>query len=486
MSVDRPLDAGEAPPSPAAAPGARYLPALRYLAAFAILLGGQLWVAGWLTAWSACWLLWLAIGALAAVVAGTRRGIVLVVLATLGVYALAAVLGLERAKFHTTYWQMLTLVGGMVTGAGYGLAIAVVARLRPADRRRAAGRGGLALLVGSVALGLLGVVTWFGYSGYVGSDQILDSASVWTGCDNPMSRFGWTYEAVNYDQAEDAKLAAANPDPSKKCDSQGTSAGADVVTSDGVPIAAFYIPAGNGAASTAPTFIIAPGWKSNKSEVLKYAPFFHQRFNLVLPDLRNQARSGGDTTTWGVREQLDIRAIVDWLERVKHPTWIGGMGNSMGAATLTTAAANDQRIRALVLDSMHASIVTTFGDGIAFEERLPGYPTAWASVGFANLRSGEDLPAVDPQRMIAQLGDRPVLLLHGTADGLDTPQHAAEVNLAAAKAAGVPATLEYCPGGTHGALVGTCPAQWQAWLDAFLTRIPDLPAPSLPAAAAVP
>ena len=177
-------------------------------------------------------------------------------------------------------------------------------------------------------------------------------------------------------------------------------------------------------------------------------------------------------TTWGVREQLDVRAIVDWLEREKHPSWIGGMGNSMGAATVTTAAASDPRIRALVLDSMHGSVEATFGDTIANERRLPSYPSMWAMMAAANWRSGEDIPAVDPQRMIAKLGDRPVLLIHGTADIVDVPAHSAELNVAAAKAAGVPVTLQYCVGGKHGQLVEACPSQWEAWVDTFLAGIP--------------
>ena len=478
MSADRSVQPGESSPRIAHTGVAGLVPALRHLAAFAIVLGGLLWVAGWWTASSACWFLWLGIGAVAAVVAGSRRGIGLVAVATLAVYPVAALLGLERATFEPMNWAVLTLVGGMVAGAGYALTIAVVSRVMPSDRRQASGRGGRALVVGAVALGLLGVVGWSGYSGYVGSNEVLLANPEWAGCDNPMTRFGWTYEAVNYDPADDVRLAATNPDPKKSCASQGTPAGTEIVTPDGIPIAAFYIPAGNGADSTAPTIVVAPGWKSNKSEILKYAPFFHERFNLVLVDLRNGGRSGGDTTTWGVREQLDVRAIVDWLEREKHPAWIGGMGNSMGAATMTTAAADDQRIRALILDSMHASIITTFGDGIANERRLPGYPTAWAAIGMASLRSGEDLPAVDPQRMITRLGSRPVLLIHGTADVLDTPEHSAELNLAAARAAGVPVTLEYCEGGTHGKLVEACPGQWQAWVDGFLAGIPEIHVPA--------
>jgi uncharacterized protein len=471
VSAGQPAHPGEVSPGVARTGARSLVPALRHVAAFAILLGGMLWIAGWLTSSSAVWFLWLGIGALAAAVAGSRRGVWLVALATLAVYPVAA-LALERARFEPVNWAMLVLVGGMVTGAGYALALVVLARVGPAERRRE--MGGRVLVVGALALGALGIGAWFGYTGKLGSDEILLANPEWAGCDNPMSRFGWDYEAVNYDLADDVRLMAENPDPQKTCASQGTEAGTDVVTSDGVPIAAFYIPVANGAGATAPTIVVAPGWKSNKSEILKYAPFFHERFNLVLVDLRNGGRSGGDTTTWGVREQLDIRAIVDWLEREKHPAWIGAMGNSMGAAVLTAAAAADDRIRALILDSMHASIVTTFGDGIAYERKVPGYPTAWAAVGLANLRSGEDLTAVDPQRTLARLGDRPVLLIHGTNDGLDTPQHSAEVNLAAAQAAGVPVTLEYCEGGTHGALVEKCPVEWQAWVDGFLADIPEL------------
>jgi pimeloyl-ACP methyl ester carboxylesterase len=253
-------------------------------------------------------------------------------------------------------------------------------------------------------------------------------------------------------------------------------AGTDVVTDDGISIDGWYIPAANGADASAPTFIVAPGWKSNKSEVLKYAPFFHDRYNLVILDLRNQGRSGGDVTTWGVREKLDIKAMVDWLERTKNPAWIGATGNSMGAATVLAAAADDERIRALVLDSMHADVTNTFADGIANERHLPGLPTAWAILGLSTQRSGADIPSANPVKNVGRMGDRPVLLIHGTNDILDTVDHAAKPNLAAAEAAGVPVTMQYCQDGGHGGLVNKCPDQWQAWVDEFLATVPDMPA----------
>jgi hypothetical protein len=61
-------------------------------------------------------------------------------------------------------------------------------------------------------------------------------------------------------------------------------------------------------------------------------------------------RSRGDQTTVGVLEQKDLRAIIDWLERTKHPTHIGVLGNSMGA---TCGRGAQRPTGRAALDSMH-------------------------------------------------------------------------------------------------------------------------------------
>lgn len=436
---------------------------VRLVAGLVVALVGMCLVAGWATDSSLVWLAWLGIGAVAGFVAGKASATWLIAPATLLVYPAAALLGRSAKPIQPdpTIWMVLVLIGGIVTAAGFAVGAAA------AERR--VGR----LLVVAVLAGVIGVTGWGGYSGYVGSNEVLNAPSSWPYCDTPASRFGWSYEAVNYDPSDDARLVTR---ADRTCATQGSKAGTGVVTQDGIGIAAWYIPAASGAGATAPTFVISPGWKSNKSEVLKYAPFFHQRFNLVLLDLRNEGRSGGTMTTFGFNERQDVRAVVDWLERTKHPSWIGAMGNSMGAASVLAEAAGDTRIRALVLDSMHASMLDTFTDGVANERNLPGLPTAWAIVGLSTQRSGVDIPAVDPVRMIGTLGNRPVLLIHGTADILDTVDHAAKPNLAAALAGGVPATIRYCEGGGHGQLVDKCPTQWQAWVDEFVSGIPALQA----------
>jgi hypothetical protein len=54
---------------------------------------------------------------------------------------------------------------------------------------------------------------------------------------------------------------------------------------------------------------------------------------------------------------------------------------------------------------------------------------------------------------------------------VDLPARSAEVNLAAAQAAGVPAELHMCRGGRHGSLVTDCPVDWATWTVSFVDRV---------------
>jgi len=450
---------------------------IRRAIAFATVLIGMTLVASRFVETGWCWLLWIAVGLVAGAIVGRGRDVWLVPLATIAFFPTAAWLGLPVSGTVYEYWAVLDVLGACLVAAGF--VVGTLAWWRPglnASERtaRSVRPAGRWLIIGAVALAVVGVAGWVGYSGLIGSETMVTPAAKdkWAGCDTPASMFGWAYEAINYDPADDARLLAANPNPAH-CTGQGAMAGNAVLASDGTPIAGWYIPAASGVGPTGPTLVVVPGWKSNKTEILKYAPPFHEDYNLLLVDLRNGGRSGANQTTWGYRERDDIRAMVDWLDRTKHPVWIGATGNSMGAASVLAEAAGDQRVRALILDSMHASLETTFTDGIAFEQHLPGVPTAWAAVKMASQRAGADLTTVDPVKTITQMGDRPVMLIHGRMDGLDRPEHSADLNYAAAKAAGVPVELRYCATGTHGKVIdptapGACSADWAAWARGFL------------------
>jgi pimeloyl-ACP methyl ester carboxylesterase len=332
----------------------------------------------------------------------------------------------------------------------------------------------IAALVALAAI--LYVVGFFGYGALAYADTYLAGEPRDVNCETPGTQFRWPYEAVNYDRADDDALAAANPDM-RHCATQGMPAGSDVVAPDGIRLDAWWVPAGGagagagaGADPTGPTIVIVHGGKANKSGMLEYAPAFHDAYNLLIVDLRNAGRSDKTESTGGVREQADLRAMIDWLVATKHPTWIGVMGNSNGAATALAEARDDPRVRALILDSMHASVETQLGNLAVTEEGLPAWPGVWGVLFGVQLRLGVGVDTVDPVRTIGQVAGRPILLTHGGIDHVDRPADSLDRNVAAATAAGAEVEVHVCPTADHGQVVAKCGEQWTGWVRDFLAR----------------
>ena len=323
------------------------------------------------------------------------------------------------------------------------------------------------LLMLVLGVGLTGYLV---YAGSEASARLVESPAI-ADCRTPDVQFGWTYEAINYDNADDANLPLRNADL-RHCTYQGTKAGDVVITDDGERIAGWYIPAANGAGSTAPTVVLVHGFRANKSGILKYGEGLHETFNLVAFDMRNAGRSTGSVTTPGVLEQRDLRAIIDWLVATKHPSHIGVLGNSLGAATGLAEILDDPRVEALALDSMH----TRFRYQV--EARLqenghPAYPGTWAVLLGSQIRTGVDVNAADAEDEIDAIPLVPILLTHGTADAQDLPSRT-QAFYEALLARGIPAELQWCEGSGHTAPAGmpaeVCRDDFAIWVRDFFTR----------------
>ena len=326
-------------------------------------------------------------------------------------------------------------------------------------------------ILGLVGVLVVAVVGYTGYAGWEGSRQLVEGGGSNPDCRTPDELFGWTYEAINYDIADDALLKTRNPDQ-KNCTYTGTTAGDDVVTDDGIHVAGWYVPAADGAGPSGSTVVLVHGFGGNKTSILEYGGGLHDAFNLVDFDMRNTQRSSGDQTTGGVLEQRDLRAIIDWLERTKHPSHIGMLGNSLGAGTAVAESRNDPRVEALALDSMH----TRFRYQV--EQRLqhaghPAYPGTWAVFLGVRIRTGVDLGSIDAQDAIPELTRLPVLLSQGTADNEDLPARTQSF-YEDALAAGVKIELHWCPDAGHNAPAGmpvwVCRDDFAAWMRDFFTR----------------
>jgi pimeloyl-ACP methyl ester carboxylesterase len=331
---------------------------------------------------------------------------------------------------------------------------------------------GVALLI--AGLGLVVGLGYFAYAAWVGGEWVIHPDVKSADCRTPLFQYGWPYEAVGYDVADDARLEPRQVGEGEMrawwCPSQGTATRDDIVTSDGLRIAGWYVPAASAIGPAGQTVLLVHGRSSNKSDFLRYAPPLHDAYNLLVIDLRNGGRSGGTETTMGVGEGRDVIAALDWLRAQKGTTWVAGVGVSLGGVALLQAAASSSWPRAIVLDSVHARLADSLADGVAWDRHLPGWPTGWAMTVGASVMLGFDISVADPARTIAALGKRPILFLHGTEDRYDIPARSVEENRRIAELAGVSTELHYCAKAGHAQVRDVCPEQWADWVTDFLAR----------------
>ena len=150
-------------------------------------------------------------------------------------------------------------------------------------------------------------------------------------------------------------------------------------------------------------------------------------FGVLSFDMRGMGESPPAPLSMGNLEQRDVLGAVDYLRtgrlpfpELGRPRIIGGLGISMGAASLLLAAAREPAIRAVVSDSAYADAAPLLEREIpkrtvAVVGRIPGVFAPSALV-MARILYGVDLFAARPVDSIARIAPRPLLLIHGAAD----------------------------------------------------------------------
>lgn len=189
-----------------------------------------------------------------------------------------------------------------------------------------------------------------------------------------------------------------------------------LTAADGVELDAWYVPATSVPTTTGETatVILAHGLQETKGTMRHLVPWLHAAgYNVMLLDFRGHGASEKQPTTVGRVEVLDLQAALDWLDTNGAGDRVGGLGMSMGAAVLVNTAAQDDRLDALVLDSMFAEWNDT---DFAAGYRLP---PDWLVPGVPS-----------PEELMPEL-HVPVFIIHGTADILTEVKHAQRVYQAA-------------------------------------------------------
>jgi dipeptidyl aminopeptidase/acylaminoacyl peptidase len=183
-------------------------------------------------------------------------------------------------------------------------------------------------------------------------------------------------------------------------------------------------------------------------------------FGVLSFDMRGMGESTPAPLSMGALEQRDVLGAVDFLRHgtppfpeLGRPRIIGGLGISMGAATLLLAASREPAIAAVVSDSAYAEVVPLLEREIAKQNvapigRVPGVLAPGALV-MARLLYGVDFFAARPVATIARIAPRPLLLIHGTADDYVPIANFRQLQAAAAAPSGSQVATWIVPGARH-------------------------------------
>jgi pimeloyl-ACP methyl ester carboxylesterase len=181
-------------------------------------------------------------------------------------------------------------------------------------------------------------------------------------------------------------------------------------------------------------------------------------YDIFTFDFRAHGESGGDRYSLGQWETRDVAGALDYLKSrgIDH---VGALAYSMGASTELLAAPDHPEMNALALDSPFSDLQALLDKELPKNSGLPGFFNPGILL-MGQTVLGLNLLDNKPVHQMAQLGNRPVLLIHGDADQLVPVGQAYDLQKAAANDPNF--TLWVVPGAAH---VGAFDVNKQAYLD---------------------
>jgi alpha-beta hydrolase superfamily lysophospholipase len=232
---------------------------------------------------------------------------------------------------------------------------------------------------------------------------------------------------------------------------------------DGITYEAWHIPQ----TPAAGLCVLFHGYAGFKSSLLGEAEAFRALgYETLLVDLRGSGGSSGHVTTIGYGEADDVRAAVSYARRTWPDRPLVLYGQSMGAAAVLRALADDPLdVRAVILEAPFDRLLSTVRNRFHVMG-LPAFPFAELLVFWGGVQhgySGFDHNPADYARHVAC----PTLVLHGRQDPFVT---VAEVQ-AVFDGLSSPKQLMLFPDAGHEACLRKEPARWTAAVAAFLMQL---------------
>jgi len=186
-------------------------------------------------------------------------------------------------------------------------------------------------------------------------------------------------------------------------------------TADGLTLDGWKIPGDE----AHPWIILCHGMTTNRTQTLGVAKSLNKAgFNLFLFDFRGHGNSRGRITSFGYTEQRDLEAALSFLGQEPDVSALpyGVYALSMGGAVAMMVAGRDDRIGALVVDSVYRDLKSSLGTHLKMKYPfLPKEPFLTLTSTFYMLRFGVWPSRVAPKFAIKGL-KTPLFFIQGDHD----------------------------------------------------------------------
>jgi hypothetical protein len=225
-----------------------------------------------------------------------------------------------------------------------------------------------------------------------------------------------------------------------------------VRTTDGLNLAAAYVPSKNRAA-----LILYPGREKEARPLIRHG------YGVLLLEPRGQADSQGDIVRWA--GDRDLHAGVKFLQARSDvdPARIGAVGYSIGGEILLEAAGQSDAIKAVVSEGAGERVGSS--ESLSGTNKLIYAPSAVAISLATTVFSNHGPPPPIPER-IGRIAPRPVFLIYAD------PGQGGEKQLQQRfyRAAGQPKSIWKVPGAKHTGGIRAQPEEYDRRVTGFFDR----------------
>jgi dipeptidyl aminopeptidase/acylaminoacyl peptidase len=194
----------------------------------------------------------------------------------------------------------------------------------------------------------------------------------------------------------------------------------ELVTADGVNFGAWLFRQ----PGSPQTVIVSGGHKGQRQGSLGIsAALWRKGFNVILYSYRGMPGSDRAPITFGIKEVLELQAVIAFARKRISNARIGLLGFSMGAVVSLLGAAGEPGVQALVLDSPFSDLRMLLIENVRRTSKLPGSPFVWLADCMLWLRTKSWMSECSPREVLSSLEPRPLFFIHGGADDITSVNH---------------------------------------------------------------